>query len=205
MGTESSRLKHNDPILLKINDGKTAVVFSLVLSAATASCATGNPADIYAYGGISSPFTIGEEMRKSSEMKSAITSSDQLMEIRQSSCMTVQQLADVFGVSRQAMYARIHGAKLNETAQRELDMFYLNFIRLNVEEKTQLKRIINMALSDSTSLSSRILKGASGTSIEDAFSELKTAMKFLVKKRSTNSWPSTVDQQISAFIDMSNA
>lgn len=112
-----------------------------------------------------------------------LSASSQLTEIKDWTSMTMAQIADLLGITRQTVYNRLAGADISAAATAQLDRLYLNLKRLTDAERKCFKRVAFSALHDGSTLSSRLQQGDDSEQlVASAFKEFAGKMQPLILK-----------------------
>lgn len=129
------------------------------------------------------PVVEKDAVKETADSVVELSASSQLTEIKDWTSMTMAQIADLLGVTRQTVYNRLAGAEISAAATAQLDRLYLNLKLLTDAEKKCFKRVAFSALHDGSTLSSWLQQGDdSGQLVASAFKELAGKMQPLILK-----------------------
>lgn len=133
---------------------------------------------------------------------SDLSPSAQLTEIRDWTSMTMAQIADLLGITRQTVYNRLAGSDMGRAATQQLDCFYLSLRGLSDAERKCFKRVAFTALSDGTTLAHRLQQQeVSEQAMEAAMSELKGKMTPLITRDESKRLTSEARRSVLASLD----
>lgn len=136
------------------------------------------------------------------EAAAALSPSAQLTEIRDWTSMTMAQIADLLGITRQTVYNRLAGSDMNSFSVAQLDQLYLSLKQLSEPERKCFKRVAFSILRDGSSLSKMLQKEDDlERSVTMAFQELSEKMQPLIRKEAPNELDAVSREKVLARLD----